>query len=333
MTKSRLLIVLSCMVLVAFFGSSLVSGQKQIVIRAGTTDPIDNHCAQMMIRFKELVEKRSAGSIKVEVYPALQLGPTPAQVEAVRLGNQQIFVCTPAWLTSFVPQIGVLSFPYLFDSTEAATALLSGPLGAELEGYANKAGFTVLGYAEAGFRWITNNKKPITGPQDFKGMKIRLQSDPVQIETLKVLGANPTPMDRSEVFSALQQGVIDAQDDFVTGVYTHKMYEIQKYLSDVGMFYDMFGVWGNKRFFDGLSAEHKVIVEQSMKEAIEFQKGLVAEQNRTFLPILKERMTVNRVSDEARAEIKRIVKVVPDRLVNTFGKDLIDKVRKLANYY
>lgn len=321
------------MALVLLSFSSIGGAQKQIVIRAGTTDAVDHNVTQMVIRFKELVEARSGGSIKVEVYPALQLGSTADQVEAVQLGNQQMFVCTPAWLSSFVPQMSVLSFPFLFESSEMAFSLLNGPIGAGLEAYANKAGFTVLGFAEGGFRHITNSKRPITSVADLKGLKIRLQSDPVQIESMKILGANSTPMDRGEVFSALQQGVLDAQDCFVTTVYTGKLFEIQEYLSYTGIFYDAFGIWGNKRFFDKLSADQKAIVDQSIKEAIEYQRKLAAEQEREHAAILEKKMKVNHLSADARAEMAKVSRAVVDKFVDKIGEDLVNSVRKLANYY
>lgn len=332
MLKSRFFIILLCITLVVLFGSSLANAKKQIVIRAGTTDAIDHNVTQMMIRFKELVEERTDGEIKVEVYPSLQLGGTPEQVEAVQLGTQQMFVCTPAWLTRFVPQMSVLSFPFLFESADTANALLNGPIGRELEPYANKAGFTVLGFAHGGFRQITNNKRPITCLEDLKGLKIRLQSDPVQIESMVALGANSVPMDRGEVFSALQQGVIDAQDCFVTSVYTEKLYEIQKYMSDVRIFYDSFGIWGNKRFFDNLSSDHQAIVYQSIKEAMEYQRELAISQEREHGAYLEQKMNVNHVSDEAKAEMVEKTRGVVNKFNNTIGEDLINKVRELANY-
>ncbi len=313
--------------LVVFLLAAGTAFSGQVVIRCGTGEPLENSpIGMMLVKFKETVESKSNGTIEVKLYPSLQLGGLREMLEATKLGNQEIVVCTPAWGSAFIPQLSVLSFPYMFDSDATAYRLLDGEIGRELGAYADKAGFRILGFPTFGYRQVTNNVRPIRTVEDFAGIKLRLQSDPVHIATLKALGANPVAMNPAELYSALQQGVVDGQENSTTSTYLNKWHEVQKYLSLTKVFYDSWAIFMNKRFFDNLSAEHKSIITDAAREAVDYQRGLVTERNQEYLELLSKALEVNEVDT---AELKRMAdatRPVYGMFNDKIGAELVEKV-------
>lgn len=316
--------LLFCLVALAGIGHS-----ASIIMRCGTAEPLEGSpIGEMLVRFKETVEKNSNNDIEVRLYPSAQLGGLREMLEATKMGNQEVVVCTPAWGSAFIPQLSVLSFPYMFKSDEIAYKLLDGEIGDELAGYAEKAGFKILGYPCFGYRQITNSVRPIRTLEDFAGIKLRLQSDPVHIAALKALGANPVAMSSSEVYSALQQKVIDGQENSTTSTLVNRYHENQKYLSLTKVFFDSWAIFMNKPFFDRLPENYRKLVTDAADEAVAIQRQVVAKYNQNSLETLRQHIEVNEVAPEELARMAERTKEVYGMFDDKIGADLVRKVMK-----
>jgi len=207
----------------------------EYTIKVGTiTAESHPDCILMNEVFKKYVEEQSEGRIKVELYPNAQLGGDREMAEAVQVGILQIALPVVSVTSSFEKSFNVVEMPYLFTTRESAFKALDGDLGQELDRRLLKTGMMNLGYYENGFRHITNNKGPIHSPADLKGVKIRTMEVPPHITFFKKLGANPTPMSFGELYTALQQGTVDAQENPLAIINESRLYEVQKYISLTG---------------------------------------------------------------------------------------------------
>jgi len=260
-------------------------------IRLGASQPADHPMTATMNRFKEVAEKESAGRVKVEVYPANQLGSQVQMNEGVKSGLVTMTYSSIAYIGgNYEPKYNSLMLPFLVrkDNVDKAWAALDGELGKELQQTLERVGIKAMGYGPIGSRHITNSKREIKVPADLAGIKIRLQPNKVHIDTFKTLGANPTAMDFSEVYSALQQGVIDAQENPADIIATNRFNEVQKYLSLTGHFYDFAGLWMNKAYYDKLPADLQKVVTHASQEAMKFHRKLYTEKEAGYLEGLKK---------------------------------------------
>lgn len=181
--------------------------------------------------FKEQVEKETGGKITVELYPNAQLGDERTLLEGMQIGTVDMGIITNGPVANFVEEIAVFELPFLFPSAEAAYAVLDGEIGQEILTSMERVQLKGLAFAERGFRNLTNNVRPVNGPKDMEGLKIRVMENPVYIDTFKALGANAVPMAWTEALTAMQQGTIDGQENPINVIYSFKLYEPQKYLS------------------------------------------------------------------------------------------------------
>ena len=207
------------------------------------------------LKFKELAEERTKGRVKVEVYPNSSLFKDGEEMEALQLGSVQMLAPS---LAKFGP-LGVRDFevfdlPYMFDNTEELHKVTEGPVGAALFKKVEAKGLVGLAYWDNGFKVMTANK-PIRVPADYKGLKIRIQSSKVLGDQMKALGAIPQVMAFSEVYQAMQTGVVDGGENTPSNVYTQKMQEVQKFLALTDHGYIGYAVIANKKFWDGLPAD------------------------------------------------------------------------------
>jgi len=216
------------------------------------------------------VEKATQGRYKVQLFFSGELGGNAEIVQQTRNGTIFGALVSTARVNSNVPELGVTGLPFLFSDREAVAKVLNSPLGDELARAMDQRGFTNLGFMELGFRHLTNSKHAVTSPADMKGMKIRLQSNPVHIETFKTLGANTAQVDGKELFSALRQGVVDGQENPYSVISMFKLPDAgQKYLSETGHFYDMLLFMGSKRVLDGIpERDRKAILEIAQRTTL-----------------------------------------------------------------
>ena len=260
-------------------------------IRLGASQPADHPMTATMNKFKEVAEKESGSRIKVEVYPANQLGSQVQMNEGVKSGLVTMTYSSIAYIGgNYEPKYNSLMLPFLVrkDNVDKAWAALDGDVGKELQQSLEKIGIRAMGYGPIGSRHITNSKREIKSPADLAGIKIRLQPNKVHIDTFKALGANPTAMDFSEVYSALQQGVIDAQENPIDIIATNRFNEVQKYLTLTGHFYDFAGLWMNKAYYDKLPADLQKVVSHASQEAMLFHRKLYDDKEQGYLDGLKK---------------------------------------------
>ncbi len=220
--------------------------------------------------FKEEVEKKLPGKYDIIVHHSGALGSETQVLQQIQLGTTQMSVCTTGPIEAFVPEMKALEMPFLFPSYQAADTVLDGPIGQDLASRLDKQGFTVLHFLDNGFRNVTNSKKPIKTPQDLAGMKIRTMEAPTHLAIWRALGANPTPM-AWPIFTALQQGVIDGQENPIAVIYAAKLIEAgQKYLTLSRHVYSALVFIGNKTFMDGLpEADRQVFLDAARNAALQ----------------------------------------------------------------
>jgi tripartite ATP-independent transporter DctP family solute receptor len=319
-------------------GASAQNGQKaKYTIRLGAAQPADHPMTTAMNKFKELAEKDSNGQIKVDVYPANQLGSQVEMNEGVKSGTVTMTYSSIAYMGgNYNPNYNAFLLPFLVskDNISKAYAALDGEAGNQLAKEMQAVGIKPLGYGPIGFRHITNSKHAIKTPADLSGIKIRLQPNNVQIDTFKALGANPTAMDFSEVYSGLQQKVIDAQENPIDIIFTNKFQEVQKYLTLSGHFYDYAGLWMNKKYFDDLPQDLQKVVTDSGQKMVQFHRELYVQKEADYLAKLKQAgMEVYEPTVDEINQFKQKSKSVYDKYLNetkdkAFAQKLWDSLNK-----
>ncbi len=276
------------------------------------------------VRFAQLIEKRTNGAIKIKIFPNRQLGNERDMVEGLQLGTIDLVVTSTGPLSGFAPLMGVVDLPFIFQTREQAYKVLDGPIGRKLFAQLEKVGIKGLAFWENGFRHITNSVRPINKPSDLKGIKIRTMENPVHLATFKVLGANPTPMAWGEVFTALQQGVIQAQENPIPIIWTFKLYEVQKYLALTGHFYSPAPILMSKARFDSLKPEYKKIFMDTAREVATYERNLIKKQEESQLSKLIEKgMIVTRPDKKA---FFKATQPVYKEFEPKFGKKLIEEI-------
>ncbi len=228
-------------------------------------------------RFAELVDERSDGAIDIEIYPNAQLGDERTLLEGMQIGTVDMGVITNGPVANFVEEIAVFELPFLFPSREAAYQVLDGPVGQDLLDELERVNLKGLAYAERGFRNLTNSVRPVHGPADVEGLKVRVMENPVYIDTFRALGANAVPMAWTEALTAMQQGTIDGQENPVNVIHSFKLYEAQQYMSMTRHTYAPALFVMSANVWNGLSAKAQGILERSAQEAAEHERQVNAE--------------------------------------------------------
>jgi TRAP-type transport system periplasmic protein len=236
-------------------------------------------------KFKEAVEKRSNGRLKIEIYPSSQLGGEREMQEMVALGTLEMSVS--GITVVYEPLFALLEAPFLYRDREHIKKMHQSAVVADLGQTLLNKGIRLVGFYENGFRNITNSKRAIQSPGDVKGLKIRTPENIAQLETFKALGAVATPMAYSELYNAMAQGVVDGQENPLQNIWTGKMFEVQKHLAMTGHIYNSAYVLANSKFWAGLPADLRKIAEEEITKASHFQMDLVASQDKKMLEDLK----------------------------------------------
>jgi C4-dicarboxylate-binding protein DctP len=264
-----------------------VQAAEPIVIKFSHVVAPDTPKGRAADHFKKLAEERTKGRVKVEVYPNSQLYKDREEMEALQLGAVQMLAPS---LAKFGP-LGVRSFelfdlPYIFPNKETLYRVMDGDIGAKLFNLLEAKGIKGLAFWDNGFKQMSANK-PMKTAEDFKGLKMRIQSSKVLEAQMKALGANPQVMAFSEVYSALQQGVVDGTENPMSNLYTQKMHEVQKHLTLSDHGYLGYAVIVNKGFWDGLPADVRATLEKAMQDTTVFERKIAQEENDEALAKVK----------------------------------------------
>ena len=280
--------------------------------------------AEAAYKFKEIVEEKSEGDIAVDVYEGGVLGTSSAALEAVQVGTQTMVDAATAPVVGFDPAFGVLNLPYLFSNREQWYSVLDGELGQSLLDRLEDQGFVGLAYLENGVRHVTNNIRPIYKWEDLKGIKIRLMQSQVFIDTFQSFGCLTTTTPWDEVYTSLQQNVVDGQENPLSNIENAKLYEVQKYLSLTGHTYDPNIYFMNKTFYDSLPEEYQTIVKEAAQEAAAWQRQAAQEEEGKLLESLSENMEVNEVTPEELERFRDQCSSVYTSQAESIGQDIID---------
>ena len=286
------------------------------------------------LRFKELAEAATKGRVKVEVYPNSQLFKDGEEMQMLQLGNVQMLAPS---VSKFGP-LGVREFeifdlPYIFDNFDELHKVTQGVIGQTLFKKLESKGIQGLAFWDNGFKDMSANK-PLKVPADFRGLKMRIQSSKVLDGQMRALGATPQVMAFSEVYQALQTGVVDGTENPPSNLYTQKMHEVQKFLtlSDHGVI--EYAVIVNKKFWDGLPADIRAALENSMKEATRYANDIARQENEDALAKVRasgKTQIIALTPEEKKAWKKALLKVHRDN-EGTIGKRLIEEIYKETGF-
>ncbi|MGM8364418.1 TRAP transporter substrate-binding protein [Virgibacillus sp. W0181] len=253
----------------------------------------------MYLKFKELVEEKSDGRIEVEVYPDGQLGGEREMVENTQSGNIEITSPSVGVLANFSSALEVFDFPFIFKDIDAVYNVFDGDVGQNLLDGLEESGFVGLGFSENGWRHLSNSKGEIVTPEDAEGLKLRTMEVPMHIAFWKHIGANPTPMAFTEVFSGLSSGAVEGVENPFQLIYTGKFHEPSEYITTTGHIFDPEILIVNKDFFEGLPEEDQEILQSSADEAISHLRDLNADLDTELRKKLEDEGAIIRdLSDE-----------------------------------
>ena len=304
--------------------------QAPIVIKFSHVVATDTPKGQAAERFKQLAEKATNGKVKVELYPNSQLYKDKEELEALQLGAVQMLAPS---LAKFGP-LGVKEFeafdlPYIFPTKTALYNVTEGEIGKSLLKKLEPKGITGLAYWDNGFKVMSANK-PLHTPADFKGLKMRIQSSKVLDAQMRALGANPQVLAFSEVYQALQTGVVDGTENPPSNMYTQKMHEVQKHVTVSNHGYLGYAVIVNKKFWDGLPPEIRAQLEKAMREATTFEKAIAQRDNDQALDAIKKagRTQIYTLTVQEQAEWRKALAPVQKAMEARIGKDLISAINK-----
>ena len=272
----------------------------KVVIKIGTGVAPDHPENVGARKIKELVEKKAGDRIEVQVFTDGQLGDQRTMVENMRNGTLEITWVTVDFFGSYEPILNIFAAGYLFRDSWHSYKVFDGPIGNEVRPLVEKHNVKLLGFYEAGLRHVTNNVRPIVTPEDIKGLKIRVPQAKYSLSTLKYMGANPVAMSFGELYTALQQKVVDGQENPVSNIYKSKFYEVQKYISLTGHQHLTHMVMYSAKLWDTLPADLQKVVRDSVVESQETQRKAVRDDDQTLLAALKGKgMQVNEAAREA----------------------------------
>ncbi|MGO4477692.1 TRAP transporter substrate-binding protein [Massilia sp. 2TAF26] len=322
--------IMHAVLFAATFGSAGAYAQAPIVIKFSHVVANDTPKGKGALRFKELAEKATAGRVKVEVYPNSTLYKDKEEMEALQLGSVQMLAPS---LAKFGP-LGVKEFeafdmPFIFPDKQALYRVTTGPVGKWFFAKLEPKGVHGLAYWDNGFKDMTANK-PLHTPADFRGLKMRIQSSKVLDAQFRALGANPQVMAFSEVYQAMQTGVVDGNENTPSNIYTQKMHEVQKDMTISNHGYIGYAVIVNKKFWDGLPADIRTKLEGAMAEATKYTNDIAQEENDKAIEAIKAsgKTTVYTLTQAERETWRKAMSPVYKQMESRVGKEALDAVEK-----
>ncbi|MDR1377998.1 MAG: DctP family TRAP transporter solute-binding subunit [Synergistaceae bacterium] len=278
-------------------------------------------------KFKKDIEEKTGGRVKVELYPNAQLGSDRQAIEGISIGTLEMAVVGGSSLLTLDDRMTIMDLPFIFKTREAAHKVYDEFLTEEFNKYLEPHDILILFSGELGYRHITNSRGPIQTPADLKGLKIRTMENPLHVQTFNLLGANPTPVAFSELYTALQQGTVDAEENPIGVIVTSKLYEVQKYTSLTGHIYTTAPFIISKSYWEGLPEDIRKIISEVAEETKPYQRDVIENQNSEFLEELeKAGVTVNDLSPDDKQAFIDLCKPVYDAYTTKHGESLIQKI-------
>jgi tripartite ATP-independent transporter DctP family solute receptor len=324
--KKVSVLVFALLIAIPLACGSALAQPKVLKISNGVNEQHPSYLAGK--KFGEILAAKLPGKYDVQVYANAQLGDDVRATEAVRMGTLEMVTTSASPLTGLVPEFNVFDLPFIVTSEQAADAIYDGPVGAKLAAALEPKGIKLLAYYENGFRQLTNSVREVKDPADMKGLKIRTMQNPIHIEAFRAMGANPTPMPFSEVFTALQQKTIDGQENPIPTIWLSKFYEVQKYVSLTGHVYGPHLLLINKKLFDSFPAEDRKVIAAAAQESAIYQRTLNRKMNTDFVADLRKAgITVSELTPEQKKAFQDAVAPVYATWEPKIGKALMDEFK------
>lgn len=328
----RYISILAVMVLLLVAGCSSAATESksdaEYVLRLGHLQTETHPYQKGALRFKELVEKQSDGRIQIDIFPSSQLGNGRDQIEGAQIGSIHFHIGSVAPVTNFAPKFNLLNLPYLFESREHAFKVLDGDIGQEIASDLENRGLINLGYMENGWRHMTNNKKPIQTSADAAGLKLRVQESPPYISFVKALGSTPVPVPFGELYTALEQKVVDGQENPLAQIYLNKFQEVQQHLTLTAHNYDAAVFIMSKTTFDTLPEDLQKVIKGAAKEAVDYERKVALKDEQLLLEELRK--TGIQIEENPDIEsFKEAVSPVYEEFEPSLGKELLDKIKSM----
>jgi tripartite ATP-independent transporter DctP family solute receptor len=285
--KYLLATVLSCGLL--FPGVS----QAAYKFKLGNSGAPNHHYTLSCLEFAKRVKDQTKGEIDIEVFPNDQLGSQRQLTEGVQIGTVDMVLTSDSQLSAFEDAFGILAIPFLFRDIDHVSKVMDGPIGEWFSKQAEKKGMVILGYWENGFRQMSNSKRPINTPEDLKGLKLRAPNSFVSVESFRMLGMAPAPMASGEIYSALQLGTVDGQENAVGRMITDKVYEVQKYVSMTSHMHTTEPLVISKVIFDNMAPELQKILKEEGLAMAAYSRNLADELEKGQIEEMKKLIAVN----------------------------------------
>jgi C4-dicarboxylate-binding protein DctP len=327
--RSGVLVVLAVLVLAV--PAAVLAQQKTLKYAHFQPARPDQPKHAAALAFKEYVEKATNGSIKVEIFPAGQFGNDADTMTGLRLGTLELAVAHDGAIAAAYKPIGILGIPFLYANHEHAWRVYDSPW---LKGFSddmiNKSGIRLLSLADNGVRHFTNSKRPIHNPDEMKGLKIRVQPSPVFQTLVSALGASPSAIPWAELPTALQQGVVDGQENGVTNIIAASLYQYQKYITLDGHVWSVHGYLINEKFYQGLTPVERKAVEEATKIATDIHRKMTSDQDKNAKETLtKLGMEVTELTPAELAQFRNLAQPpVKAWAEKEIGKQYVDDLFK-----
>ena len=325
----RSLLALLCLLLVV---GGNAWAQSPIVIKFSHVVAKDTPKGKAAEKFKELAEAATKGRVKIEVYANSTLYKDKEELEALQLGAVQMLAPSMAKFGPLgVKEFELFDFPYLFTDQQSLERVTNGPVGKEMLKRLETKGLIGLSFWDNGFKIMSSNRS-MHVTTDLKGLKLRIQASKVLDEQMRALGANPQVMAFSEVYQALQTGVVDGLENVPSNLYTQKMHEVQKHMTVTNHGYIGYAVVVNKKFWEKLPADVRSQLDGAMKEATEYANKIAQQENEAALDAIRKsgKVTVYMPTDAEKAEWRKVMLPVHKTMEERIGKDLIAAASKAA---
>ena len=274
----------------------------------------------------EEVKQRTGGKVDIKLHPGGALGGDREAIEGVQIGTVDMTISSTSIFANFVPDVQVFDIPFLFRDFDHAQDVLDGPVGKEMMAKFDARGFKALGLGGIGFRQLTNSKRAVTGVEDVKGLKIRTQENPIHLQVWRALGALPTPMAIPEVFTALQQGVVDGQENPIGAIINNKFGQVQKFLTLSNHAFTPVALVMSPKAYASLTDDEKKILNEAAQKAMQRCKEEVAKVEKTGVDTLRQ-MGLQVVEKVDTAKFQDLLKPTFADLGKRFGEATINRIK------
>jgi tripartite ATP-independent transporter DctP family solute receptor len=304
-------------------------GEYQIKFSIGTTQAGAQY--RGLQYFEKIVEQRSGGDIQVDLFHSAQLGDDLQAVSSLQSGTVEMTAPSTSPLVGMFPEFAVFDLPFLFPTAQIADKVLDGPIGQKMLDDASRKGVVAIGWAENGYRQLTNSQRAVKSPADLDGMKIRTMQNEIHLDIWRTLGANPTPMSFAELFTALEQGVVDGQENPWITIRSSRFNEVQPYATETNHVYTPFVTLVSARFWARLPEGYQQLLRDAARQMGEYERRV----SRTLNDEIKQELADSgmQITELSPAQVKVFqekLEPVYDRWRDDIGADLVDSIRKAA---